>query len=227
MGLLSMVPASTKGWLRFKRGHHADFYPFGFAMNGQTARLEAVRQIIWKCGIKQIVETGTFRGTTTEWFAQFGVPVISIESHRPTHEFAHRRLAKYKNVLALRGDSTAVLPEILLNARPPTLLYLDAHWDSVLPLKRELGLICATLAEAIIIIDDFEVPGDDGYTFDRYGDDALTTSFLQTTAARDLYRFFPATPSVQETGARRGWIVLTQSPATADVLARIVLLAKA
>jgi hypothetical protein len=45
MRLPNVVPAAAKGWLRFKRGHHADFYPFGFAMNGQTARLEAVREI--------------------------------------------------------------------------------------------------------------------------------------------------------------------------------------
>src|SRR5450631_3532673 len=55
------------------------FYPWGFAMNGMTSRLEATRQIIYALGIERIVETGTFRGTTAEWFAQFGITVESVE----------------------------------------------------------------------------------------------------------------------------------------------------
>jgi hypothetical protein len=72
---------------------------------------------------------------------------------------------------------------------------------------------CAALAEAVIVIDDFEVPGDSGYTFDCYGDEALTVSFLETTGAR-------------HTGALRGWVVLTQSRTIADTLQQIGSLAK-
>ena len=48
-------------------------------MNSQPARLELVRQIIARCGIARIVETGTFLGTTTEFFAQYNVPVTTAE----------------------------------------------------------------------------------------------------------------------------------------------------
>jgi hypothetical protein len=82
--LTNLLPPSLIGTLRYVRGLHSDFYPFGFPMNGQTARLEAVRQIFYRCGIQSIIETGTFRGTTTEWLAAFDVPVITIESHRST-----------------------------------------------------------------------------------------------------------------------------------------------
>jgi hypothetical protein len=42
------------------------FYPYGGPMNGQTARLEIVREIIEYCGVTNIIETGTYRGTITE-----------------------------------------------------------------------------------------------------------------------------------------------------------------
>ncbi len=85
------LPPGVKGWARYVRGSHEDFYPFGTAMNGQTARLEATREIFYKCQIKLIIETGTFRGTTTEWLARLGAPVISVELHPPSYEFSERR----------------------------------------------------------------------------------------------------------------------------------------
>jgi hypothetical protein len=44
MELTSFIPAYVKGSVRHAPGHHSDLYPFDFAMKGQTAPLEAVRQ---------------------------------------------------------------------------------------------------------------------------------------------------------------------------------------
>ena len=114
--LRDFVPAWLEGWARYKRGLYSDFYPFGFAMNGQTARLEAVREIIYCCEIKQIVETGTYRGTTTEWFSGFDIPVISIEVHAPSYEFSKRRLSQCRNVSVMHANSVdglkAILPKL-------------------------------------------------------------------------------------------------------------------
>lgn len=227
MGLMSLLPAYVKGSLRHARGHHSDFYPFGSAMNGQTARLEAVRQIFHRCSIRSIIETGTFRGTTTEWFAALGVPVMSIESHAPTFEFAIRRLKRFENVSVLPGSSTEVLPNYLSSAdrSVPTMIYLDAHWEGHLPLAEELDAICRSLDRFVIIVDDFEVPGDSGYTFDNYGPGkALTAEYLDRCAGRDLTRFYPSVPSKEETGVRRGWIVLTKDAEFIKTLSTIGLL---
>jgi hypothetical protein len=196
-------------------------------MNGQTSRLEAVRQMFYKCNIQSIVETGTFRGTTTEWLAGFGVPVMTIESHRPTFEFAMRRLKRHGNVSVRFGNSVDVLLEHLprLGQDAPTLLYLDAHWNGYLPLAEELHAICTNLTRFVIVIDDFAVPGDLGYTFDDYGlGKALTADYLSASSGRDLSRFYPAVPSREETGLRRGWIALTGDPSFVEELSRIPLL---
>jgi hypothetical protein len=225
--LLNFIPASVKGSLRFARGLHSDFYPFGFAMNGQTARLEAVRQLSYKCGIRSIIETGTFRGTTTEWLAGFGVPVMTIESHAPTFEFAVRRLRRFKNVSVRLGSSSDILPDYLpsVGRATSTMIYLDAHWAGHLPLAEELAAICRCLNRFVVVVDDFEVPGDPGYSFDNYGPGkSLTADYLDSCAGRGLARFYPSVPSKEETGNRRGWIVLTRDAAFIETLSTIALL---
>jgi hypothetical protein len=196
-------------------------------MNGSTARLEAVRQIFYKCAIQSVIETGTFRGTTTEWFAQLGVPVVTIESHPATFEFAIRRLRRFDNVTVLPGSSTDVLPRYfgtLADRSAPTMIYLDSHWEGHLPLAEELEIICRSLDRFVIIVDDFEVPGDP-YSFDNYGPGkALTAEYLDRCAGRDLARFYPSVPSKEETGTRRGWIVLTKDLDFIKILSMIGLL---
>ena len=221
------LPPAVKGWARYVRGSHKDFYPFGTAMNGQTARLEATREIFYKCQIKLIIETGTFRGTTTEWLAGLGAPVISIELHSPSYEFAKRRLARFANVSLKRGNSVDVLRSVLPQCDPavPTFIYLDAHWENYLPLREEIDLICAHLRNFIILIDDFQVPDDPGYTFDNYGPGkALTEEYLRGCKSRQLEKFYPAVPSAEETGSRRGWVVLTTDKMIVDTLKNITLL---
>ena len=223
------VPPAVKGWARYRRGLYKDFFPFGTAMNGQTARLEATREIIHKCQIKTIIETGTYRGTTTEWFAGFDIPVISIEVHSPSYEFAKRRLKRYKNVSVRLGNSVNVLRTILSQPEGamPTFVYLDAHWENYLPLKEELEIICSNLISFVILIDDFKVPDDKGYAYDDYGSGkALTEEYLDLCNVGPLQKFYPSVPSFEETGARRGWIVLTTSESISKTLETIPLLKK-
>lgn len=224
------LPPGVKGWARYVRGSHEDFYPFGTAMNGQTARLEATREIFYKCQIKLIIETGTFRGTTTEWLARLGAPVISVELHPPSYEFSKRRLAQFGNVSLKLGNSVDVLRSVLPQCDPaaPTLIYLDAHWEDYLPLREEIDLISSRLENFAIIVDDFQVPGDSGYTFDDYGPGkALTEDYLRGCKNRQLEKFYPAVPSIEETGNRRGWIVLTANKAIVAILNSISLLRQA
>jgi predicted O-methyltransferase YrrM len=85
------------GFIDFRSRDYRKFYPWGFAMNDQTARLEATRQIIFALKIRRIIETGTFRGTTTEWFSQFGLPVETVEVNKRYFAFAKARLKKFAN----------------------------------------------------------------------------------------------------------------------------------
>jgi hypothetical protein len=90
--------------------HAADAHPAAETMVGATdeqsicARALA-KQIIKDCEITRIIETGTFFGTTTEFFATFGLPVVTVELN-PAHAAQSReRLKTLKNVRLLEMDS--------------------------------------------------------------------------------------------------------------------------
>jgi hypothetical protein len=62
----------------------------------------------------------------------------------------------------------------------------------------------------VVVIDDFEVPGDPGYAFDDYGaGKALTSEYISGMIERfKLRAYYPTKPSTCETGAKRGCVVL-------------------
>jgi hypothetical protein len=198
---------------------------FGPPMNGQAERTELVRQVITQCGIERIVETGTFLANTTVWFAGFGLPVMTVEINARYFGFSQARLRTHGNVAAHEGNSIDFLRSIIaraVNHTAPTLFYLDAHWLNHLPLRAEVELITANFSRSVIIIDDFEVPGDPGYGFDDYGaGKRLSLGYLLQAATPSLAIYFPRIRSEQETGARRGSATLTASSELAEVLDRL------
>lgn len=59
------------------------------------------------------------------------------------------------------------------------------------------------------MIDDFQVPGDEGYSYDDYGPGKrLCLDYLQPLSQFKLTAFFPTLPSREETGGKRGCVVL-------------------
>jgi hypothetical protein len=197
-------------------------------MNGQAIRTELARHLILQCKIARIVETGTLLGATTEFFAQFGVPVTTAELSPDLARKSRARLSKWKNVEVRAYASVRVLRELArepIDRGVPTLFYLDAHWEDRLPLRKEAALAIAHFPKAILLIDDFAVPDDPGYGFDDYGPDKrLTLEYLRHGKLPPLSTYFPSAPSHQETGARRGCVVVTASSELADILDEIPLL---
>ena len=197
---------------------------WGGPFNGQAHRRQMFAEIVEACKPAAIVETGTFRGVTTEFMAKFSrVPVHTVESSYRQFGYARERFKDLANVHLVQGDSRRFLMELFgANELPRGCIffYLDAHWGEDLPLAEELNLIFEACAEAIVMIDDFKVPGDAGYAYDDYGPcKALTADYIaELTHKFSLAHFYPATPSSQETGARRGSIVLAAAPALVEKL---------
>lgn len=197
-------------------------------MNSQPARIEVVRQIIVRCKIARIVETGTFLGATTEFFAQYNVPIVTVEINPKFASQSRARLARWSNVDLRISDSVCVLQDLareIADRSQPTLFYLDAHWPNHLPLREETELAIGNFAKAVLLIDDFAVPDDPGYAFDDYGPGKrLDIEYLLAAKVPPLQIFFPSTPSHREGGARRGCVVATANSEIAAMLADIALL---
>lgn len=204
---------------------------WGGPLNGQAWRCHLVAELIRQARPAAIVETGTYLGTTTEWLSAFQIPVWSCEASERNFGYARQRLIAVPNTHLVLGDSRAALRQILSDPLKASLaetilFYLDAHWNEDLPLAEELDIIFAACPRAIVLIDDFQVPDDPGYTYDDYGaGKALTADYIApTVAAHGLVTLYPRMPSDVETGAKRGCAVLARAEICEALLGPVTLL---
>jgi hypothetical protein len=223
-GLILLLGAKTYGALRY-RGSPTSGRAWGGPMNGQGGRVRLVAELLLKTEPVAIVETGTYRGTTTEWLAAFQLPVYTCEASGLNFGFSRARLGVVPNVHMLHLDSRSALRHLLtgpLSAQldKPILFYLDAHGSQDLPLAEEIDIIFPVASRAIVLIDDFQVPDDPGYAYDDYGPGKLLTPdyIAEGVARHSLQCFYPRTPAERETGTRRGCVVLAQH---ADIIATL------
>jgi len=212
--LSGLLPARAAGALDTALD---SFRTWSGPFNGQNARQQIIRDLVFSLRVEQFVETGTFRGTTTEFLANLlGAPVFTVESQPRYFSVAKQRLAQYPSVTVELGDSRSFLRGLAskkeLRGRR-TLFYLDAHWERDLPLRDELAIIVEAWRNAVVVIDDFEVPDDPGYAFDDYGPGRrISVDYLPELPGWAL--LFPSARSGEETGGRRGCAVLA-SPSMA------------
>jgi predicted O-methyltransferase YrrM len=198
---------------------------WGGPMNGQPHRQEIVRDLMRLLRFEQVVETGTFRGATTEflWHVS-GAPVLTVESEPRYYTYARTRLSANSGITTHLGDSRSFLSALAGEQAQPqkrVFFYLDAHWSQDLPLWDELSTIASAWEEAVVMVDDFQVPGDTGYGFDDYGPGkALTEINLPRGDVGSWARFYPARPSTDESGAKRGALVLS-SPRLVDQVSQV------
>jgi hypothetical protein len=210
----ALLPESAKGAIEYYL-RPALRNGFGGPFNGQAERRKIFNCLMRVSTAGAIIETGSYRGTTTEILAQYGVPVITIEGVARNFGFTWARMRDKSHVRVLKGDSRNHLRRILAqstacNLKRPIAFYLDAHWYEDLPLAEELDIIFSAELSAVVMIDDFEVPGDAGYGFDNYGEGkALRHSYIAPAIERfGLTALYPAAPSASETGHKRGSVLL-------------------
>lgn len=210
---LDLLPERSRGRLDYKVGRHHHFHPWGGAFNGQTLRRELCRRLLVEMKPDSIVETGTYRGVTTEFLAQFDKPVITIESNERFHEFSKQRLSRLQNVSVLHGSSDVILQKLTEQGQLDgnIFAYLDAHWYKHLPLRGEIKVISGYAASFVLLVDDFKVPGQGGYKFDDYGDvGACTTEHIEDLLDGSTQIFFPNIPAKDETDAPRGYCFIAR-----------------
>lgn len=203
--------------------------PWGGPFNGQERRKEIVQSLFETYEFELVVETGTFRGSTTSYISdELGVPIVSIEIERRYFLYAQHRLGRRDGVELLYGDSRQLLERLTQDAQyrdVSVFAYLDAHFGDDLPLWGEVRTICERWPQSVVMIDDFSIPGDPGYGYDDYGAGrSLTMDNLPGNVHLTHDVFWPSATSEQETGARRGSCVLIsrslpQPPSTLRAMA--------
>lgn len=185
--------------------------------NGQQHRKRIFRELVEACMFERLVETGTYIGDTTAFIATTtGLPVHTCEANCTFQALARSRLAGIPGIHFHSGDSRQCLRSLLGDPasrdwlQRPLFFYLDAHWHADLPLVEEIALIASYAKDFVIMIDDFKVEGDPGYGYDNYGrGKSLELSTLRPVIGRfSLVAYFPSLASANESGSRRGSVVL-------------------
>ncbi len=186
---------------------------FGGPFNGQVKRQAIFKDVVKAFPCTAIIETGTFRGVTTEFMArESGLPVYTVEYEPRFFHYAKLKLKRCRKVHVSLGDSRDFINQLVHDQTVPksdVFIYLDAHWDADLPLYGEIETIGKSWKNAVIMIDDFAVPDDAGYQFDDYGDGkCLSLKYISPLIGSDWSVFFPAANSEDETGLKRGSVLL-------------------
>jgi hypothetical protein len=119
-----------------------------------------VEALIREVGVKNFIETGTYKGNTTRDVAtEFpDVNIQTVELSAQYHQSVKPTLESFKNVKSFLWNSIDFLKNVQLEDGP-TLYYLDAHWGDQHPLPEELAIISQrSVGNEIVVIDDFQVP---------------------------------------------------------------------
>ena len=194
--------------------------------NGQKHRKQIFQDLLNAFNFDAILETGTWIGETTGYMANTSnLPVQTCELNDRLSSLAKMRLQDHPNITFSVNDSRGFLKDIAKTdvVSKRVFFYLDAHGDKDLPLKGELEIICSSWKEFVIMIDDFQVPGDDGYGYDSYEkDNSLSLKvFSRVFSDNGLVPYFPFLSSSDETGAKRGSVILARDGKFCETLDRI------
>ncbi len=205
IGLLGISPVSGS-----REVASAEFIGF----NSSFIRSCIVFEILRSFRVGSFIETGTFRGETSFLVAaQTDLLICTCELDPRRYSFAKKVFDGFDDRVQLVLDNSPRFLQSVLadqNIEQP-FIYLDAHWFEVLPLREELESIrLSDREDFIIMIDDFRVPRDDGFGFDKYGEISLEWSYIADVVMKfqKVAVFYPSYPSSSETGARRGFVLI-------------------
>lgn len=126
-----------------------------------------------KFNLDTVIETGTYHGVTTRWFANNFKNVYTVECNESYFEEAKKNIGSCLNVKSYLQDSPLFLSQILNKIdSEKTIVFLDAHWYTN-PVLNELDAIKESGKKPILAIHDFKVPNRPEFGYDVYPDQGI------------------------------------------------------
>jgi len=204
-----------------------------YFFNRQGLRLRVFQEINARIAFDNYIETGTYLGMTTHFLAttarQRGAQVHSCEINGAFHSIASSVVGNMENVHLYHGNSVDFLQSLAATvSQGINFFYLDAHLGvEVLPLRDELAII-RDWPNSIIMIDDFKVPFDEAFHWDKYNEEReISLPYIADSIGSGSV-YFPSYKAQEEHVAMpRGYCVISMSEHYNKVLDEIQLLRRA
>lgn len=182
----------------------ASLGPF-HAFNGNPQCGVFIQNLMLNLDIQACIETGTYKGGSTLWFAKLLPEVHTIEINEDLYRENQTTFKGLQSIRAHLGNSPKVMDVILKDWDPErsVLFYLDAHWHDYWPILDELLAISRSSCRnnCVIVIDDFQIPGRPDIPYDSYNGQALNFHFVEASlrkAIPDLhYEYYAPPPSMK------------------------------
>jgi predicted O-methyltransferase YrrM len=167
---------------------------------------------------------------TTRFFSDTAMrsnaQVYSCEIDEEHFKIAKRTVGHLHNVHLHHGNSVEFLLSLsTIIYDNVNFVYLDAHWHDYLPLRDELSIL-KEWANTIVMIDDFKVPFDHGFGWDRYDEQREICMQYVDAVIPDKPIFFPGYSARREGPVARGYCVIPMSNTVGAALEEIKLLRK-
>jgi predicted O-methyltransferase YrrM len=208
-----------------------------YYFNGQKNRVRVFHAINDRVPFENYVETGTYLGMTTDFLARTarkrGARVYSCELDERLFAIARRTVGNLANVQLHHGNSVGFLRSLRPGLRSAAnFVYLDAHGRDSLPLREELALLRGW-RNTIVMIDDFHVPSDRRFGWDRYDEEReICLRYIDGIVEPERV-YLPNYPASHEKAtwrgeaSPRGYCVIAMSEPMGQVLDEVPLLVRA
>jgi hypothetical protein len=157
-----------------------------FAFNGDTFLAEEFLRLRDKHDIFHVLETGSYIGTTTLWFAMNFGSTTTCEMDPSYYAVTSARTNGIGRVFCYNSQSVHVLrSDVDMYPDDNTMMFLDAHALSGQGvgygvLIEELMTIAEVGAKPqVIVMHDMQVPGHPELQFDRHGKEPFTYEWVK------------------------------------------------
>lgn len=192
----------------------------GLGFNDQILRIAYLIWLFGAAGCSVFMETGTYKGITSLAARRlFGTTVLTVEKSLGAYLSSRllALIARSDGIHYERGDSGRVLrrwlSELADSGRP--MIYLDAHWFTESPLRREIAAALGR-GNCVVVIDDCRVEADPDFGYDSqdFGEGSPWTFTIALSSIADMLPvervvvLQPTYRASQETGRRRGCTIL-------------------
>jgi hypothetical protein len=121
---------------------------------------DIVQKIFQHKTIDNFIETGTYKGDSSFWAADFFKNVYTIEIDQEISKLTSERKDCPENIKFIVGDSREILAEVVKELRGNSFFWLDGHWcsgaggkNNECPVLDEIRAI-REISDPIIFIDD-------------------------------------------------------------------------